>query len=575
MESLEDLLASVRAWRELLAGCSFPAALRGSERRADALEALRNVERRIDEGPAAPARVAFFGPTGAGKSKLFNSLIGEPVSPSGYLRPCTRRPIYYLHEKHATLAGRIDGEVKLHRRDAWAGLVLIDTPDFDSVEELNRSTAERIYLEADSFIFVTDIHKYADASGWSYLMRLAAEGKRCVFVLNKVESASGPVADFGRRLAEVFSPDASGGGLRRPVIAVADRPLRDEDLLPAEDAGLADLRRTVGDFLGAAEPARAQVRVESLRIDLRRFLGAWDAFSGPLRAYRGGLERLESAVEACAVRSRADLGQDLEGRLDPGLKDEVYREVLRRIERIDILRYPRKLLALPWTGAREILRRFWPGLGEAAPAQPRGMEPADAANLAAIERRVQEFTEAAVQMLRAEPACPGILGDDKRREVRLGHDEIRGRFDAVEAEFKSWVESEAHGAAAALTTDHKLKFFLSQLIFNTVVIGVQVKTAGIFTLAEAATTGVLSPLVAKAVGMAVSSDTVKAFEDAARREHTRRVGAILDAAQDRLLDHLQNLSEATRPLDDVAPGVDALRAAQEKLVGRWPGGTTP
>ncbi len=575
MESLDDLLIAARAWREHLAGLVVPASLPGAERRADALEALRNVERRIEEGPAAPVRVAFFGPTGAGKSKLFNSLIGEQVSPAGYLRPCTRRPIYYLHEKHSGMGRRIDGEVKLHGREAWAGLVLIDTPDFDSVEEANRSTAERIYLEADSFIFVTDVHKYADASAWSYLKRLAEEGKRCGFVLNKVEDSSAPAADLQLRLAEVFSPALSGGGPHQPVTAVADRPQRDEDLLPADDPGLAEVRRTLEDFLGAAEPVRARIRVESLRIDLRRFLRAWDDLSGPLRAFRGGLDRISAAVEDCAVRSRADLGQDLEERVDPALKEAVYREVLRRIDRIDILRYPRKLLALPWTGARELLRRYWPGFGQAVPAPAQPADPADAANFAAIERRIQEFTEAVVQVLRAEPACPGILDDEKRRELRLGHDEIRERFESVEAEFKGWVESQAHGAAAALTTDHKLKFFLSQLIFNTVVIGVQVKTAGMFTLAEAATAGVLSPLVAKAVGMAVSSDTVRTFEGVARREHTRRVGTILDAAQGRFLDHLRSLRQATGPLDDVAPGVEALRAAGETLLARWSGGGTP
>src|SRR5262249_27688414 len=131
--------------------------------------ALSNLARRLLEGPDAPLRVAFFGPTGVGKSKLFNSLLGKELSPSGFRRPFTLRPVYFLPESHKALLPGIDGDVKLGSDPSWRDLILIDTPDFDSVETQNRKEAERIFREADAFLFITDVQKYADHATWEYL----------------------------------------------------------------------------------------------------------------------------------------------------------------------------------------------------------------------------------------------------------------------------------------------------------------------------------------------------------------------------------------------------------------------
>ena len=42
---------------------------------------------RLEAGPDAPVVVSVLGATGTGKSKIFNSLVGAPVSPSSFKRP--------------------------------------------------------------------------------------------------------------------------------------------------------------------------------------------------------------------------------------------------------------------------------------------------------------------------------------------------------------------------------------------------------------------------------------------------------------------------------------------------------
>ena len=131
----------------------------------DVVEPARNLERRLHEGRTAPVRIAFFGPTGVGKSKVFNSILRGVLSPSGYRRPFTRQAVYFvhqdLHSNPATVG--LEGMVQSHDREEWRDRILVDTPDFDGVEDINRQIAERIYLEADVLVFVTDTQKYADA----------------------------------------------------------------------------------------------------------------------------------------------------------------------------------------------------------------------------------------------------------------------------------------------------------------------------------------------------------------------------------------------------------------------------
>ena len=570
MRSLDDLLTSTRNWRERLAGVVPPAPLDQVLDLEPARGALASIERRLVEGHGAPLRIAIFGPTGAGKSKVFNSLLREPLSPSSYRRPCTRWPVIFLHHRHAALAEGLRGEVRLHRRSDWESRMLIDAPDFDSVEAENRALAEHIYLEADAFIFVADVHKYADASTWSYLRRIRAEGKACAFVLNKVaaggraDDVGGPLADFRRRLEDAFRPD----GLPGPVLAIADRPQEDDALLPVNDPGIERLRGELERFQDSGADGGPSLLTRSFEVDVARFLAEWDRVSVPLRDYRAGIERVKAAVEAACERRAEDLRRDLQAEVDPGLKDEVYREVLRRIEKIDVLRYPRRLLSLPIRGARKLVGRVWRKArpGDARSPGEQAAAACEAMNLPALEGRLQDLAEDLLAAFRSESACPALADDPAWASLRPDHASLREKFLAASGGFRTWAETEARSAASALTAEHKVKFILSQLIYNTVVIGVQVKTAGTLTLSEMFTDGILSPLVAKAVGVAVSSERVQEFETAARQEYSRRLVEVLAEERDRTSRRLAEKSRGLAEIPLLLSEVEALRASRERLV---------
>lgn len=159
----------------------------------------------------APLLTVVGGSTGAGKSTLVNSIVGETVSRSGVLRPTTRSPVLVHHPDdeqwftgkrvlpdlrrvtaNAGRHGEPDDEdpgrsVRLVASTALPpGLALVDAPDIDSVVESNRDLARQLLSAADLWLFVTSAARYADAVPWDLLRDAAERGTSLAMVLDRV-----------------------------------------------------------------------------------------------------------------------------------------------------------------------------------------------------------------------------------------------------------------------------------------------------------------------------------------------------------------------------------------------------
>ena len=265
--------------RELAALCQpfllWPPALEMMRRLAAAEEFARR-----DDAPAF-ALAVLFGPTGAGKSTLFNALIRqEDASPvSDTVRCFTDRP--YVAAA-ADLKPLIHIPENVHPRFIEAelgGAVLCDLPDIDGAVREHWDTARRLIEQSDIVIYVTSPDKRADFRVHEEVRRWAAR-KRWLFVLNRADQIPEQdrqevVEDWDRRLREAgFSPDA---GCRFLVSAL--QPHRFE---------LADLRRALlerdyrGDrhrlradgICGHLQHAAAEELLEPLRAKAAALLGA-------------------------------------------------------------------------------------------------------------------------------------------------------------------------------------------------------------------------------------------------------------------------------------------------------------
>ncbi|MFJ8104488.1 YfjP family GTPase [Streptomyces sp. NPDC096132] len=150
--------------------------------------------------------VAIAGATGSGKSQLFNTLAGVPISETGVRRPTTAAPIACSwSDGAASLIDRLGIPGRLRRRPAQSaeaeaqlrGLVLIDLPDHDSAAVQHREQVDRILKLVDAVVWVVDPEKYADAVLHErYLRPLAGHAEVMFIVLNQVDRLPGEAAEL-------------------------------------------------------------------------------------------------------------------------------------------------------------------------------------------------------------------------------------------------------------------------------------------------------------------------------------------------------------------------------------------
>ncbi|WP_462418028.1 P-loop NTPase family protein [Kytococcus sp. Marseille-QA3725] len=308
-----ELLDAVTDLRAAIAAARFPVEASGAQaardQRGQLLRQLDDYALPRLQALDAPLLCVVGGSTGAGKSTLVNSLLGDTVTRSGVLRPTTRASVLVHHpsdtpwfttdrvlpELARITGGEGDdgdaGAVRLvESRALRPGLAVLDAPDIDSVVQANRDLARQLLGAADLWVFVTTAARYADAVPWQLLLQAAERGTSVALVLDRVpEAAMEEVrTDFSAMLREQGLGDA-------PVFSVPEAHLTEEGLLPAEEVlplrswlhSLADdadarqvvIRRTLAGTLASLEHRTLQVAdgvdeqvavVSGLREDARR-----------------------------------------------------------------------------------------------------------------------------------------------------------------------------------------------------------------------------------------------------------------------------------------------------------------
>ncbi len=174
--------------------------------------------------------VALAGATGSGKSSLFNALTGMEASTVGVRRPTTGVAHACLWDEEGTgplldwLGIPVD---RRFRRTTGsdddpklAGLVLLDLPDFDSIQAAHRIEVDRLLRLVDLVVWVTDPQKYADqVIHEQYLRTFHRHADSTVVVLNQADRLS--TADMRRCLLDLTGLLAKDGLPSIPVFAVS------------------------------------------------------------------------------------------------------------------------------------------------------------------------------------------------------------------------------------------------------------------------------------------------------------------------------------------------------------------
>lgn len=281
-----------------------------------------------------PLTIVVGGSTGAGKSTLVNTLLGEPLTQSGAIRPTTRHPVL-LHraEDEAALSperflptlprtrtsGMNAGSQALPGLDPKIaralipittsalpqGIALIDAPDIDSVSEENRTLAKELLSAADLWLFVTTANRYADAVPWELLHEAAARSIAIAVVLNRVPEGDEEAIenDLRRMLDEA--------GIHAVLIHTVTEQPRDESGILAP-VSLAPLTLWIRE-LGADAPARAAIARQTLA-------GAVETLAGNLQVLAAEQARQQAAHHSLATIA-AEEYEDALTTIDGALSD--------------------------------------------------------------------------------------------------------------------------------------------------------------------------------------------------------------------------------------------------------------
>ena len=218
--------------------------------------------------------VALAGATGSGKSSLFNDLTAADIAPIGARRPTSSTPVAAIWGRESASALldwlKVGARYVMDERPSGGtgsgvrsaapamsepgleldGLVLLDLPDFDSLDETHRVEADRLLDLVDVFVWVTDPQKYADARlHEEYIARLSAHDAVTIVVLNQADRLTPEALAACRKdLVRLLGVD----GVRAPKVIATSA---------TDGSGVIDLRHQISSAV--ADQTAAVRRLDS------------------------------------------------------------------------------------------------------------------------------------------------------------------------------------------------------------------------------------------------------------------------------------------------------------------------
>ncbi|HEY0775699.1 MAG TPA: GTPase domain-containing protein [Nocardioidaceae bacterium] len=553
--------------REALQAASLPLDLPGvEERRKERHEMVDQIEDyvlprliQID----APLLTVVGGSTGAGKSTLVNSLVGQRVTEPGVLRPTTRSPVLVHNPADAdwfdkdrilpdlartTGATGDPGALQLVPSDAVpAGLAILDAPDIDSVEERNRTLAAQLLAAADLWLFVTSAARYADQVPWDFLKAAAERSTAVAIVLDR--TAPEAVGEVSAHLARMLT---TRGLKHSPLFAVEEGRVDEDGLLPPE--AVAEIR---GWLHSLAEDSNARAAVVRQTLE------------GAIRTLaRHSYEVADAATEQTTMVAR--------------LREDAVRAYDDALSRIDEASADGTLLRgevlarwQEFVGTGELLRNLESKVGwlrdrlvGVVKGRPQQVEKVAVAVESGLETLILENAEEAAE--RAEASWRSVqagqnLVEDSGRDLGRASRDFRSRAERTVRDWQQGVlEMVRTEGADKRSTARFLAFGVNGLSVALMVV-VFASTAGV-TGAEVGIAGGSAVIGQKVLEAVFGDQAVRRLAANARKDLNRRVAVLLDTERQRYVDVLDELgvdSEAAENLRVVARRIDDLRFAAQ------------
>lgn len=454
--------------------------------------------------------VVFVGGTGTGKSTLFNAFCGKSLSRTGVERPKTVGPVIYAHRdcplekefpfewfktqrKSSEDSGAVPAAgapglavVLEHHIEALSHLVLVDTPDLDSIEEQNRQMAEDLYLISDAVVFVTSQEKYADDVPYQFLLRIMQDEKPYSYLLNKIQAPliHGTLPDV--LVESGLSPDAHS------VWTIPYAPGQPEKKI-SENQAFVDFRsRLLGEFSpDVSETLRAiqqRRRAEKLKTQAHKLLEL-------LVQENQQAEKWLAALDALCETTCHGLIRDEKKRFSADSRKHIQRQIRSLFAEYDVMAKPRRYI-------RELLLTPLRIIGF-NPKEPRA-DQKDA--LSKVRKKidfspvlgaVEKFNRSVLERLSPPDETAPLYKALREPRVVLADEAVKAAILQEQDKLDAWVEETFRKLSQGLPKQKKWGIYSTSILWGILILAVETAIGGGFTMLDAILGSALAPFVTK------------------------------------------------------------------------------
>ncbi len=517
--------------------------------------------------------VVFIGGTGTGKSTLFNALVGKSLSETGVERPKTNGPLAYARKNTPIAKGFPFAAVDVHRvtidqtpplalsgspgqllvldhdREEFSHLVLVDTPDLDSLELKNRQMVEDLQLLADVVIFVASQEKYADEVPFRFLERIHLGEKPYFFLLNKAED---------ELTAHEVLDALHGQGLK--VGAERFWMLPYVPANPSVSLSVAEsfthFRKTLFQLLNKTQALHV-IQQEKTRA-ARETAGEIQLLLKLLKeedeAASKWVEQLEMVYQAACQ----SLITKQEERFVQESRAHIQREITKHFSKYDLLGKPRRLISQVMRMPLRALG-LWPAESTQSPGNELD-EICRKADLRMIQTAVEGFNRLVLEKLSPHDETSALYRRLRDPNLVLTADEIRQQVQDEQARLMSWLAETFQRLAEGIPISKELGIYSTSILWGGLIIVLETAIGGGIHLLEAVLDTAIAPFVTKgAVDLFAYHELQKIVHDLG--EHYKEaLTATLRIQRERYLECLRTLMASPHTVKELAAVIRRVEA---------------
>ncbi len=517
--------------------------------------------------------VVLLGGTGTGKSTLFNAICGMPLSATGVERPKTSGPIAYadancplekgfpfsdlsiIRVHPSDLKGRPaagnPGEFLIFEKqeETWPLVILVDTPDLDSVEGENRLVSERFYLLSDLVLFVTSQEKYADLVPHQFLQRVIRDGKPLYCLVNKAQ------------------PELTWEDVIDPL--PDDHPIRGAPnawLIPYGVGGsyetislsesfhhfLTTLKQKISREEGARLKHQEISRLSAqLAKELERLIYLLQQEKEEAQTW---IQNLDGLFE----KTTADLLKREKEYFSSKSRDLLTEKVRGLFSRYDPLARPRKFI-------REIvllpLRLMGFSLADREENRNRELQRvAHKINLGILRECIHRFNRLVLENLSPKSPVAPFFAGLRERGITMADEEIEALIHSEQEGLAAWLEQTFERLAQEIPRGKRWGIYSTSILWGLLIISFETVVGGGFTVLDAFLDSAIAPFVTKGATELFAYQEIQRVAHKMAKRYEAGLLSIVRVQRDRY----EACLKALTPSDD---RLEELRVLQDRLNG--------